>query len=96
MKIFLNMMPSLVPVEILNFTKQICDIKHIYIITHMRFENFKIPAGTRLGMMFGNRFRLQNILARTNKPRLLLVFQNSMNMLSFDGIFCYDKHNIFL
>ena len=64
-------------------------------ISHMRFVTFKILAGIRLGIMFRNSFRLQKLLARTNKPGLFPVFQNSVNMLSFDGVFCYDKHYIF-
>ena len=62
---------------------------------HIRFVKFKILVGTRLDMMFKNRFGLPNLLARTNKLGLLTVFQNSMNMLSFDGFFYNEKHNIF-
>ena len=65
-------------------------------LTQVQFVKFKISTRIRLDIMFGNSFRLPNILARTNKPGLLSAFQNSMNMLSFDGVFCYDKHNIFL
>ena len=61
----------------------------------MHFVKFKISAGIKLGIMFGNSFELLNLLSRTNKPGLLPLFQNSVNMLSFDGVFCYDKHNIF-
>ena len=45
--------------------------------------------------MFGNSFVLHNLLATTNKPGLFPVFKNFVNMFSFNGIFCYDKHNIF-
>ena len=61
----------------------------------MCFVKFKISTRIRIGIMFGNIFGLLNLLARTNKPGLLPVFQNSVNMLIFDGVFCYDKHNIF-
>ena len=62
----------------------------------MQFVKFKISAGIRLGIMFRNRFGLENILAETNRLEVLLVFQKSMNMISFNGVFCYDKNNIFL
>ena len=75
--------------------KHIYDITHMRFILHMHFVNFKILAGRRLGMMFRKIFGLPNLLARTNKPRLFLVFQNSINMLSFDNVFFFDKHNIF-
>ena len=74
----------------------ICVITHVHYNAYMCFVNFKISVGIRLGIMFGNSFGLPNILARTNKLGLLPVFQNSVNMLSFDGVFCYDKHNICL
>ena len=61
----------------------------------MHFVKFKISIGIRLGIMFRNSFGLPNILARTNKPGLFPVFQNSINMLSFNCMFFYDKHNIF-
>ena len=61
----------------------------------MHFVKFKISIRKGLSMMFENSFELPNLLARTNKPGLLPVFQNSMNMLNFDGIFCYEKHNLF-
>ena len=81
--------------DITHVLYRICDIKLICDITHMCFVKFKNLAGTSLGMMFGNRFGLPNLLVRTNKRRLLPIFQNSINMLSFDGVFCYEKHNIF-
>ena len=65
-------------------------------LLHMRFVKFKSSAGIRLGIMFGNRFRLSNLLPRKNKPRLLSIFQIFLNMLSFYDVFSYDKHNIFL
>ena len=70
--------------------------------THMRYNayefffKFKNSTGTRIGIILENSFGLPNLLARTNKLGLLPVFQNSVNMLSFDGVFCYAKHNIFL
>ena len=59
------------------------------------FLNFKNSMGIRFGIMFRNSFGLPNLLARTNKPGLLLVLYNSINMLSLDGIFFFDIHNIF-
>ena len=64
-------------------------------VSHIRFVKFKILVGIRLGIMFGNSFGLPNLLTRTNKPRLLPAFQNFVNMLSFDGVICYNKHIIF-
>ena len=67
----------------------------MHFVSHMCFVKFKILTRIRLGIMFRNSFVLPILLARTNKPRLLPVFQKSMNMLSFNGVFFYDKHNIF-
>ena len=62
----------------------------------MRFVKFKIMAGTRLVMMFINCFKLPNLLARTNKPGLFLVFHNSMNMLGFNGVFAMTNKIFFM
>ena len=71
-------------------------VSHMHFLLQVQFVKFKISAGMRLKIMFGNSFRLPNLLARKNKLGLLRVFQNFVNMLSFDGIFGYDKQNIFL
>ena len=75
--------------------KCICFLYHIFFLSHMRFVKFRMSAEVRLERMFENSFGLPNLLDKTNKPGLLPVLQNSVNMLSFDGVFCYEKHNIF-
>ena len=46
--------------------------------------------------MFRNSFGLPNLLARTNKLGLFLVFHNSMNMLGFNGVFAMTNKIFFM
>ena len=70
-------------------------VSHMHFLLQVQFVKFKISAEMRLEIMFGNSFGLPNLLARKNKLGLLRVFQKFVNLLSFDGIFGYDKQNIF-
>ena len=67
----------------------------MHFLSPMQFVKFRMSTGVRIEIMFGNSFGLPNLLDKTNKPRLLQVFQNSVNMLSFDCVFGYDKHIFF-